>query len=161
MTPEARIRDHLNFLYGKEETRRIWPQLRARLEDFQQHHPDLQDAPPATFFNFIASHDGIGVRPAEGLLTPQEIPALAHNHDFYFERTDGVALTCGTAIELADYYLPPRDTLARHVVINSLAQRQLLERRGIPSTVVPNIFDFDAPPWAPDYYNRDFRSRID
>ena len=38
-----------------------------------------------------------------------KIPALAHNHDFYFERTEGVALTCTTAVELADCYLPPRD----------------------------------------------------
>ena len=29
-----------------------------------------------TFFNFIASHDGIGVRPAEGLLSPAAIEAL-------------------------------------------------------------------------------------
>jgi len=29
------------------------------------------------FFNFLASHDGIGVRPAEGLLTPSEINQLA------------------------------------------------------------------------------------
>jgi len=27
----------------------------------------------ATFFNFLASHDGIGVRPVEGILTPQEV----------------------------------------------------------------------------------------
>lgn len=32
--------------------------------------------PGTTFFNFIASHDGIGVRPAEGLLAPSEIQAL-------------------------------------------------------------------------------------
>jgi glycosidase len=32
--------------------------------------------PGTTFFNFIASHDGIGVRPAEGLLEPSEIQAL-------------------------------------------------------------------------------------
>ncbi len=89
-----------------------------------------------------------------------QLPALAHNHDFYWERTGGVALTCATAIELADKYLPPRDPLARHVVINSLAQRELAERKGIESTVVPNIFDFDAPPWQPDEYNRDFRARI-
>jgi glycosyltransferase involved in cell wall biosynthesis len=89
-----------------------------------------------------------------------QLPALAHNHDFYWERTDGVALTCATAIELADKYLPPRDPLARHVVINSLAQRELLERKGIESTVVPNVFDFDAPPWQPDDYNRDLRARI-
>ncbi len=88
-----------------------------------------------------------------------QLPALAHNHDFYWERTD-LALTCATAIELADKYLPPRDPLARHVVINSLAQRELAERKGIESTVVPNVFDFDAPPWQPDDYNQDFRTRI-
>jgi len=89
-----------------------------------------------------------------------QLPALAHNHDFYWERTGRVALTCATAIELADKYLPPRDPLARHVVINSLAQRELLERKGIESTIVPNVFDFDAPPWQVDDYNRDFRARI-
>jgi glycosyltransferase involved in cell wall biosynthesis len=109
-----------------------------------------------------------------------QLPALAHNHDFYWERTD-LALTCATAIELADKYLPPRDSLARHVVINSLAQQELADRKGIESTVVPNVFDFDAPPWPcgishiptqtlqrrpipqgwqPDEYNRDFRARI-
>ena len=94
------------------------------------------------------------------IMRKYKIPALAHNHDFYFERTNGFALTNGTAVELADLYLPPRDPLAKHVVINSLAQRQLLDRKGIPSTVVPNIFDFDAPPWEPDEYNQDFRERI-
>jgi glycosyltransferase involved in cell wall biosynthesis len=89
-----------------------------------------------------------------------QLPALVHSHDFYWERIGGVALTCATAIELADKYLPPRDSLARHVVINSLAQRELAARKGIESTVVPNIFDFDAPPWPVDDYNRDFRARI-
>ena len=89
-----------------------------------------------------------------------QLPALAHNHDFYWERTGRVALTCATAIELADKYLPPHDSLARHVVINSLAQRELAQRKGIEASVVPNVFDFDAPPWQPDDYNRDFRARI-
>ncbi|MBC8163633.1 MAG: sugar phosphorylase [Roseiflexaceae bacterium] len=37
-------------------------------------------APPSaqtTFFNFLASHDGIGVVPATGILSPQEVGALA------------------------------------------------------------------------------------
>jgi glycosyltransferase involved in cell wall biosynthesis len=89
-----------------------------------------------------------------------KIPALAHNHDFYFERRDGFSLTCAAAAELADRYLPPRDPLAKHVVINSLAQRQLLERKGLNSVVVPNTFDFDSPPWEQDEYNQDFRERI-
>lgn len=42
----------------------------------------MMSMPPAqngtTYFNFIASHDGIGLRPAEGLLTEVEISALVH-----------------------------------------------------------------------------------
>jgi len=89
-----------------------------------------------------------------------QLPTLAQNHDFYFERTEGFRLTCGTAVELADLYLPPRDSLARHVVINSLAQKQLLKRKGIQATIIPNVFDFETQLWVPDEYNRDFRARI-
>jgi glycosyltransferase involved in cell wall biosynthesis len=89
-----------------------------------------------------------------------QLPALAHHHDFYWERTNGVALTCATAVELAEKCMPPRSPLVRHVVINSLAQREVAERKGLQATVVPNVFDFDGPPWQPDDYNRDFRSRI-
>jgi sucrose phosphorylase len=39
----------------------------------------LETPEGVTFFNFTASHDGVGVRPAEGLLTPDEIQALADN----------------------------------------------------------------------------------
>jgi glycosyltransferase involved in cell wall biosynthesis len=85
---------------------------------------------------------------------------LAHNHDFYWERHDGVALTCGTAIEFAQKYIPPRDPLARHVTINSLGQQALWARKGIEATVVPNVFEFDEPPWQEDAYNSDFRERI-
>ncbi|HSK92391.1 MAG TPA: alpha-amylase family glycosyl hydrolase [Euzebyales bacterium] len=33
-------------------------------------------SPQTTFFNFLGCHDGIGLRPAEGLLTPSEIQQL-------------------------------------------------------------------------------------
>ncbi|MBU2976774.1 sugar phosphorylase [Alteromonas sp. C1M14] len=42
----------------------------------------MMSMPPAqngtTYFNFIASHDGIGLRPAEGLLEEEEISTLVH-----------------------------------------------------------------------------------
>ena len=88
------------------------------------------------------------------------IPAVAHNHDFYWERRDGFALTCAAAVELADKYLPPHDPDIRHSVINSLAQKELLERKGIPSVVVPNVFDFETPAWEKDHYNRDLRAEV-
>lgn len=88
------------------------------------------------------------------------ISAVAHNHDFYWERQDGFALTCAAAVELADKYLPPHDPDIRHSVINSLAQKELLDRKGIPSVVVPNVFDFETPAWEKDDYNRDLRSEV-
>ena len=74
------------------------------------------------------------------------IPAVAYNHDFYWERREGFSLTCAGAVELADKYLPPHDPTIKHSVINSLAQAELLERKGIHSVVVPNVFDFATPP---------------
>ncbi len=88
------------------------------------------------------------------------LPVLAQHHDFYWERIGGVSLTCATAVEMADKYLPPRYPSIRHAVINSLAQRELRERKGIESTVIPNVFDFTAPDWTVDEFNQDFRDRI-
>lgn len=88
------------------------------------------------------------------------LPTIAHHHDFYWERIDGVALTCAPAVEFADKYMPPRDPRIQHVVINSLGQRELLARKGIRSTVISNVFDFGGPGWEPDDYNADFRQRI-
>lgn len=89
-----------------------------------------------------------------------QLPALAQHHDFYWERIEGVALTCGAAVELADKYLPPRAPQIRHGVINSLARRELEARKGIQAAVIPNVFDFEAPPWQIDDYNHDLRAQI-
>ncbi len=47
----------------------------------------LMSMPPAqngtTYFNFIASHDGIGLRPAEGLLTDEEIEVLTNTMETF------------------------------------------------------------------------------
>ncbi len=107
----------------------------------------------------------VGINPAvapalANVVRDLQIPTFTHNHDFYWERVDGVALTCRSAIDLADFYLPPRDPLIQHGVINSLAQKQLKERKAIDAIVIPNVFDFEAPHWDVDDYNQDFRQRI-
>ncbi len=88
------------------------------------------------------------------------IPAIAHHHDFYWERGDDKTLTCDAAKDVASNYLPPTSPDIQHVVINSLAQRQLEERKGVTARVIPNIFDFDAPAWTKDNFNSDFRESI-
>jgi len=138
-------------LYGKADV--IELKLRAFIEEKK-----IDFLIPENVWS-VAAHPSVAIAVTR-VMRDLQIPALAHNHDFYWERRDGVALTCATAIEYAQKYLPPRDPLARHVTINSLGQRQLRERMGIEASVVPNIFDFDEPPWQADAYNSDFRARI-
>jgi glycosyltransferase involved in cell wall biosynthesis len=107
----------------------------------------------------VAAHPAVAPALAQ-VMADLQLPTIAHSHDFYWERTSGVALTCAAAINLADKYLPPRHPLIKHALINSLGQKELRERKGLDSVVVPNVFDFDAPPWTADSYNRDFRARI-
>ncbi len=89
-----------------------------------------------------------------------DLPAIAHHHDFYWERGDDKTLTCAAAKDVAENYLPPINPNIRHVVINSLAQTELEKRTGARARVVPNIFDFDAPAWTQDDFNSDFRAAI-
>jgi glycosyltransferase involved in cell wall biosynthesis len=88
-----------------------------------------------------------------------DLPALVHNHDFYWERKQ-LALTCSAVVEMVDKYFPPRDPNIKHVVINTLGQKELTDRKGIHSTVVPNVFDFNSPLWQIDDFNQDFRQNI-
>jgi glycosyltransferase involved in cell wall biosynthesis len=75
---------------------------------------------------------------ASRLVRSTGISTLAHHHDFYWERVDGIALTNGTALELIEKNKPPRISCSQNVVINSLAQEELLARKGIASSVIPN-----------------------
>jgi len=105
----------------------------------------------------VAAHPSVAAalyRAAE----KRNIPVLAHHHDFYWERVEGFCLTCRSALELADCYLPPRGKKIRHAVINSLAKNELLRRKGVDAQVIPNVFDFSEGPWKIDDYNSDFRS---
>ncbi|MFQ5813394.1 MAG: glycosyl transferase family 1 [Anaerolineae bacterium] len=85
------------------------------------------------------------------------MPAIAHNHDFYWER-DRFRVSC--IPEVLGSAFPPDLPSVGHVVINSLAQRELKARRGIDSVVVPNVFDFATPAPGIDDFNADFREAI-
>lgn len=103
--------------------------------------------PAATFFNFIASHDGIGVRPAEGLLSRHEIQALvdltkAHGGKVsYKTNEDGTRSVYELNITLYDALNDPnhaeqavdvRRFLASQVVMLSLA--------GVPGIYSHSLF---------------------
>ncbi len=99
----------------------------------------LDELPPGrTYLNFTSSHDGVGVRPVEGMLLPAEVAALTA----LCERAGGVVnkrrLPDGSEgpYELASTWFSlmlaidpdPEAALARHV----LSQAFVLALRGIP-----------------------------
>lgn len=59
----------------------------------------MMSMPPAqngtTYFNFVASHDGIGLRPAEGLLSDEEIETLTSTMDSFGGKISWRALDNG------------------------------------------------------------------
>lgn len=91
------------------------------------------------------------------LLAETELPALAHNHDFYWERE---RFAVNRIPNFLAAHFPPDLPNLHHAVINTAAQKDLLARRGLTSTLLPNVFDFATPAPGIDDYNIDFRQAI-
>ncbi len=91
------------------------------------------------------------------LIAETAIPTIAHHHDYTWERKPLIVNTVGDYISMA---FPPNLPSVQHVVINSEAKHQLAWRKGVSSTIVPNVMDFDNPPPATDAYSADVRQAI-
>lgn len=91
------------------------------------------------------------------LIAETGIPTLAQHHDLAWERKRFLLNGVGDYLSAA---FPPDLPSIQHVVINSLAQRQLAHRRGLSSTLIPNVMDFTTPPPPPDAYTADLRHNL-
>jgi len=72
-----------------------------------------------------------------------QIPTIAHHHDFYWER---IRFSINAVNDYISMAFPPNLSHIEHVVINSAAREELAHRRGISSTIIPNVLDFENPP---------------
>jgi len=90
-------------------------------------------------------------------ITETRIPAIAHHHDFYWERT---RFSVNSVSDYLDFAFPPRQSGIQHVVINEGAQEELAWRKGVSSTLIPNVFDFEGAPPEPDEYTKDLRAEL-
>ena len=104
----------------------------------------------------IPMHLPLGIAVTE-FLSETRIPAIAHHHDFFWERT---RFSVNSVPEYLDMSFPPTLPNMRDVVINQEAQEQLALRKGSSSLVIPNVFDFDNPPDQLDGYASDVRSEL-
>ena len=92
-------------------------------------------------------------------MASEGLPMIAHHHDFYWERERFLK---GCAQHYLDSSFPPKITEKfQHVVINSQAKESLMQRLGLESTVIPNVFDFENPPSNSDDYGNDFRDQFE
>lgn len=85
------------------------------------------------------------------------IPTIAHHHDFAWERRRYSVTAAADYLQAA---FPPAMSEVHHVVINSFGARELAYRTGMPSTLIPNVMDFDDPPDAPDDYAHSMREDL-
>lgn len=101
-----------------------------------------------TFFNFLASHDGIGVRPAEGILTPSEVQdlverTLAHGgHVSYKTNSDGTQSAYELNISYFDALSDPDvpESLDLQVRRFLASQAIMLSLAGVPGIYVHSLF---------------------
>lgn len=89
------------------------------------------------------------------------VKVIGHHHDFYWER-DYFALPKNEYVQfLLDEYFPPRQLENMlNLVINKPAQKDLMDIKGMESTVVPNVFDFKNDLWVEDDYNKDYKQDL-
>ncbi len=104
----------------------------------------------------IPMHVPLGLALTETIAETQ-VPTIAHNHDFCWERIRFSVNAVSDYIRMA---FPPNLSNIKHVVINSDAQEQLALRTGISSIIIPNVLDFENPPKLDVNAARIFRESI-
>lgn len=104
----------------------------------------------------IPMHVPLGLAITE-FLAETQLPAIAHHHDFYWERT---RFSISAVRDHLDAAFPPSLSNIRHAVINSRAQSRLAFRKGVGSMLVPNVFEFEKPAPEIDEYSSDLRQQI-
>jgi glycosyltransferase involved in cell wall biosynthesis len=104
----------------------------------------------------IPMHVPLGVALTD-FIAATGIPTLAHNHDLAWERE---RFTVNCIPDILARCFPPALPSVRHLVINSLAQRALQERKGVRATLLPNIFDYATAAPAMSDFNRDLRASL-
>jgi glycosyltransferase involved in cell wall biosynthesis len=124
----------------RERTRELKATLGRFVRDFQVDLVLVQNA------LCLPVHVPLGLALAE-LLAETGLPAVAHHHDFAWERERFGHPQLPRLLHSA---FPPALPGLWHLVINSTAGQQLRRRRGIASVVLPNVMDFETQPLPGD-----------
>lgn len=94
------------------------------------------------------------------VIKEKKIKVINHHHDFYWERSRYDHPTTKDVETYLHTLFPYKDVNIDHVVINKIGQQALLDKKGVKSRVVPNVFDFDQTGFEIDAYNRDLNDQL-
>ena len=100
-------------------------------------------SPHNTFFNFTASHDGIGVRPLEGILPPEELTELIEivkangGRVSYKQNPDGTESPYELNITYVDAILADKNSTRTDKFLASQAIQYVLP--GVPATYIHSL----------------------
>lgn len=132
--------------------------IKEKLKDALYHFIDQFELEVLVPQNILAipMHVPFGLAMTE-VIAETGLPTIAHHHDFSWERE---RFTLNGVNDYLQAAFPPPLPRIEHVVINSMAQKELARRFGLPATVIPNIIDFEKPPEGIDEYNADLRREI-
>ncbi|MBN2858939.1 MAG: alpha-amylase [Sphaerochaetaceae bacterium] len=114
-----------------------------------------------TYFNFLASHDGIGVVPAQGILTPEEIISMAEHVQaqggFVSYRSEGdgskspYELNCSYLSALCDASV--KESTEKQAQRFIASQAIMLSLRGIPGIYIHSLLGSQNCHSCPDILN--------
>src|SRR3954463_16686924 len=80
------------------------------------------------------------------VIAERDLPRVAHHHDFAWERE---RFEVNAVPDILGAAFPPVLHRMRHMVIQTSAREQLIQRRGVTPTLLPNVMDFERGPAEP------------
>lgn len=104
----------------------------------------------------IPMHVPLGLAMTE-VIAETGLPTIAHHHDFTWERERFVVSAVNDYLRAA---FPGALPGVEHVVINSMAQKEMARRCSRSAAIIPNVLDYETPAPAIDDYNRNLRQEI-
>ena len=111
------------------------------LLDWMESLGNSAPSPSASYLNFLSSHDGIGLRPVEGILSIKEMEGLVaacveRGGLVGYRHADGREVPYELNINYMDALSPPEATDSERAARNAAAHGILLSAMGVPAIYV-------------------------
>ena len=135
---------HDDIVYNAKSYKEVYPaieKMSSRIQSSLEEVLDFSNVDLLVLANVLSLPMNIPLAVAiTDLIKKYQIKTVARHHDFWWERERFEKLDQDWRPFLEKYF-PPDIPCIKHVVINSISQRKLLERTGLRSEIIWDSFD--------------------